>query len=151
MIIGVHFMYETIVVGVDGSKYAEEALDVSIDLAKRYNSRLVIANVYANDRFLTYGFDSPPPPTPEDSKRLNEMLKKYEDTAKRKGVKEVETKLITTFWQQGVGLVEEAESLGCSLIVVGTRGLTGIKRILLGSVAEFVVNNSHCDVHIVRC
>lgn len=143
-------MYGTIIVGVDGSRYAEDALDVSIDLAKCYDSKLVIATVYANDRFVTYGFDTPTPPPPEVQRKLDTLLKGYEEMAKRKGVREVETKVISTFWKPGAGLVKEAEASGCSLIVVGTRGLSGLQRVLLGSVAEFVVYNSHCDVHVVR-
>jgi nucleotide-binding universal stress UspA family protein len=143
-------MYETIIVGVDGSRHAEDALDVSIDLAKCYGSKLIIATVYANDQFLTYGFDTPTPPPPEIQNKLDSLLKGYEEMARRKGVREVETKVISTFWKPGVGLVKEAEANGCSLIVVGNRGLSGLQRVVLGSVAEFVVLNSHCDVHIVR-
>jgi nucleotide-binding universal stress UspA family protein len=143
-------MHETIIVGVDGSKYAEKALEVAIDLAKHYGSRLIIATVYADDRFMTFGFDSPTPPPLELQKKLDEMLKGYETLARGMGVKEVETKVISTFWKAAAGFVVEAENRGCSLIVVGSRGLSGIERAVLGSFAEFVVHNSHCDVHIVR-
>lgn len=143
-------MHEAIIVGVDGSKFAERALDESIDLARFYGARLIIATIYANDRFLTFGFDAPTPPPPEMQKRLEEMLKGYEALARGRGVKEVETKIIPTFWNAAAGLVTEAERRGCSLIVVGSRGLSGIQRAVLGSFAEFVVQNSHCDVHVVR-
>jgi nucleotide-binding universal stress UspA family protein len=143
-------MYETIVVGVDGSEDSEKALDVGIDIAKRYKSMLIILSVYVNDPFATYMFSSPPPPPPEAVKALNEMLKKYEAMATDKGLKEVTSKIISTYRQAGIGLVKECEDLGCGLLIVGTRGLTGVRRILLGSVAEYVVKNAHCDVHIVR-
>jgi nucleotide-binding universal stress UspA family protein len=143
-------MYETIIVGVDGSKYAERALDVAIDLARFYSSRLIIATVHANDRFMTFGFDSPTPPPPELQGRLDGMLEGYGALARSSGVKEVETKVVSTFWKAAAGLVAEAEKMGCPLIVVGSRGLSGIERAVLGSFAEFVVHNSHCDVHLVR-
>ena len=142
-------MNKTIVVGVDGSEDSEKALDVGIEIAQRYKSMLVILTVYVNDPFTTYMYSSPPPPPSEAAKALNEILKKYEAMATDKGLK-VTSKIISTYGQAGIGLVKESEDLGCGLLIVGTRGLTGVKRILLGSVAEYVVKNAHCDVHIVR-
>ncbi len=143
-------MYGTIMVGVDGSKYAEKALDAGIELAKMYGSKLIIATVYADDRFETFGFETPLAPPPEAQKRIDEMLKGYEILARGRGVTAVEAKTIASFWKVGAGLVLEAENRGCPLIVLGSRGTTGIGRVLLGSVAEFVANNAHCDVQVVR-
>jgi nucleotide-binding universal stress UspA family protein len=47
-------------------------------------------------------------------------------------------------------IVEEAERIGANLIVIGTRGLTGIKHVALGSVAERVVRHAHCPVLTVK-
>ena len=72
--------------------------------------------------------------------------------AEKAGV-DAEIKVFAVFSAlMGVGavLVIEAERMGCALIVVGTRGKTGIKRTLLGSVASYVVQNAHCDVYDVR-
>jgi nucleotide-binding universal stress UspA family protein len=46
-----------------------------------------------------------------------------------------------------VGLTEE---LGVDLIVVGSRGLSGIKHALVGSVSESVVRHAHCPVLVMR-
>jgi nucleotide-binding universal stress UspA family protein len=46
-----------------------------------------------------------------------------------------------------VGLAEE---LGADLIVIGSRGLGGMKRLLMGSVSESVVRHAHCPVLVVR-
>jgi nucleotide-binding universal stress UspA family protein len=43
-----------------------------------------------------------------------------------------------------------AEELGADLIVVGSRGLGGLKRALMGSVSESVVRHAHCPVLVVR-
>lgn len=45
---------------------------------------------------------------------------------------------------------DEAEAWGADLIVVGSRGHTGIKRWLLGSVAQSVVSHAPCSVYVVR-
>jgi nucleotide-binding universal stress UspA family protein len=47
-------------------------------------------------------------------------------------------------------IVESADQLGADLIVMGTRGLTGMKHILLGSVAERTVRLAHCPVMTVK-
>lgn len=49
-----------------------------------------------------------------------------------------------------VRILEEAKALEAQLVVVGTRGLKGVKRLVLGSVAEWVLANASCDVLIVR-
>lgn len=47
-------------------------------------------------------------------------------------------------------IVDEAEAWGADLIVVGSHGRTGLKRWLLGSVAQAVVGHAHCSVEVVR-
>jgi nucleotide-binding universal stress UspA family protein len=49
-----------------------------------------------------------------------------------------------------VAIVTAAEEIGADLIIVGTRGKTGLKRVLLGSVAEAVVRLAGCSVLVVR-
>lgn len=46
--------------------------------------------------------------------------------------------------------MDEAERWPADLIVIGTHGYTGIKRWLLGSVAQAVVNRAPCSVEVVR-
>jgi len=47
-------------------------------------------------------------------------------------------------------IVRIAEVEGFDQIIVGTRGLRGLKRMLLGSVAEDVIQHAHCPVTVVR-
>jgi len=47
-------------------------------------------------------------------------------------------------------IVELAEELGAGLVVVGSRGLGGIRRALMGSVSDSVVRHAHCPVLVVR-
>lgn len=50
----------------------------------------------------------------------------------------------------GEQIVEEARSWGAELILLGTHGRTGLKRLLMGSVAEYVVSHAPCSVEVVR-
>ena len=47
-------------------------------------------------------------------------------------------------------IVNIAQREGCDVICVGTRGMTGLKRVLLGSVADRVIRHAHCPVVVVR-
>ncbi|MBZ5666658.1 MAG: universal stress protein [Acidobacteriia bacterium] len=47
-------------------------------------------------------------------------------------------------------IIDSAAEWGADLIIVGSRGQSGIKRFLLGSVAEFVARHAKCSVEIVR-
>jgi nucleotide-binding universal stress UspA family protein len=47
-------------------------------------------------------------------------------------------------------IVEEAEAWGADLILLGSHGRTGLTRVLLGSVAEYVVSRAPCSVEVVR-
>ncbi len=47
-------------------------------------------------------------------------------------------------------IVALAEELGVGLVVVGSRGLGGVRRALMGSVSDSVVRHAHCPVLVVR-
>lgn len=145
-------MYKTIMVGVDGSKPSEKAFEAAVDLAKRYDARLLIVSIYSPPAITLLGDVPPyPPKIPKEVADVMEpLLKKYEEKAKKEGVKVVESKIVPSWDNPGAGIVSEAEKQGCALTVIGSRGLTGVKRAVLGSVAEYVVKNSHCSVHVVR-
>jgi nucleotide-binding universal stress UspA family protein len=146
-------MYSPIMIGVDGSKYAEVALKKAIQMAKFHGAKLVIASVFTYPPEMGNILDKPESLLNEVSLKLKRLLEGYKVQAIKAGVKDVEIKVLTTlspFMSVGAMLVIEAEKMGCALIVVGTKGMTGIKRTLLGSVADYVVKNAHCDVYVVR-
>lgn len=145
-------MYRTIMVGVDGSKPAEAAFETAMDMAKKYDARLLIVTIYAPPAIGLLGDIPPYPPTvpKEVSEKMEPLLKQYAERAKKEGVKVVETKIVPVWNTVGAGFVAEAEKQGCALTVIGSRGMTGLKRTLLGSVAEYVSKNAHCDVLITR-
>ena len=122
-------------------------------MVKSHSVKLVIATVYSYPPELGNSLDTPESQLNEASIRLRKMLNGYREQALGAGVSEVEMRVMAAFsplenmWAK---LVAEAEKMGCPLIVVGTKGTTGIKRTLLGSFADYVVRNAHCDVYVVR-
>jgi nucleotide-binding universal stress UspA family protein len=145
-------MYRTIMVGVDGCKYAEAAFDVATEMALKFDARLLIVTIYSPPAIGLLGALLPYAPTvpKEVAATMEPLLKSYEEKAKKAGVKVVEAKIVPAWNETGAGFVTEAEKQGCALTVIGSRGNTGIKRTLLGSIAEYISKNAHCDVHIVR-
>lgn len=151
-----------VLVGIDGSKYAESALDVAIDIAKRYSAKLFIVYIHSLPSMpLVTGVPAYPhiithfpdyyPKVPHDVReKIEPLLKKYEKIAVERGVEEVASKIVPFWGTVGEGLVYFADENKISTIVIGSRGLTGLKRVLLGSVADYVVRNAHCNVIVIR-
>lgn len=139
-------------VGVDGSKYAEKAFEVAADMAKRYEARLLIVTIYSPPSIALLGDIPPyPPVVPKElAEKITPLHEKYAAKAKEMGVKVVETKMVPVWNFVGAGFVTEAEKQGCALTVIGSRGMTGTTRAVLGSVADYVVKHAHCSVHVVR-
>lgn len=83
----------------------------------------------------------------EMTKRATELTQKTSESLKRKGLK------IESAVREGDArsvIVDEAKKWSADLIVLGSHGYTGIKRLLLGSVASSVVSHAPCSVEIVR-
>ncbi len=145
-------MFNSMVVGTDGSETAKEAVRQATDLAKRLGATIHLVSAYE--------------PVPEGRLReereqvpddLQWMVNPREDvaatleqageTAKEAGV-EVETH--AREGDPADAILDVAEEEGADLIVVGNKGMTGAKRFLLGSVPNKVSHHAPCSVMIIR-
>ncbi|KHK58295.1 universal stress protein UspA [Ralstonia sp. A12] len=146
-------MYDRILVAVDGSPTADRALDEAIQLARKLDAELVIAHVIDNS-YLKYDVGY------IDVSRFTEILiesgKQIVATAKAKAEKagvRVKAQVVDDpFGSFDVGLaIEQAASdADAKLVVLGTHGRRGFRRLLLGSVAESVTRQSKLPVLLVR-
>jgi len=141
--------YRTIIVGTDGSSSAERALEQSVDLAAADHARLVVVTAY--ERRGT----GPDERAPEDVRWLladpNEAerhARRGRELAAAKGLTDVVVQALEG--EPAHELLEVAETFGADLIVVGSVGLTGSARFLLGSVASTVLHHAPCDVLVVH-
>ena len=143
-----------ILVAVDGSNASFNASTYAIDLAKRNDAELIAIHVI----YPTYSqYEAALSPRPE---RLQEVSRKEMEVAeqrvnrvKQKATEEkvsITTDVIITITSVVKEIVEYAEKNKTDMIVIGSRGMTGFKRLLLGSVADGVVTYSHCPVLIVK-
>ena len=153
----------SIVVGTDGSKPADEAVRQATDMASREGARLHLETAYHHPQILpettirtndpkgvidTGRTDGGPHTETVDLREVAEsVLKRAARDALSKGV-EVETH--AREGQPAEVIIAVANQEQADLIVVGSRGLTGIKRYLLGSVSSKVSEHAPCNVMIVR-
>ena len=149
-------VFSKILVPIDGSKYSFKASEYAIDISKKYGSELNLLSVVSSRirHGDSSGYFGAIPPT---------YFKKYENDAAKwfnritnnvnkdqPQVKKIKTEVITTPISVVSAILEYAGKRNIDLIVVGTRGITGFKRMLLGSVASGVVTYAHCSVLVVR-
>ena len=142
--------FRKITVAVDGSDHANEALDFAVDLAKRYAASLTVVGVAP----IVPMYVAPTEPLapgivpPSDLPRYREIVAAAVKRAKAAGVTNV-----TSVAKEGVivdELLEQLEAQPADLVVVGSRGLSTAKRILLGSVSSALVTHAPCPVLVVR-
>ena len=149
-------IFSKILVPIDGSDYSFKAAEYAMDISRRYRSEIALISIVASK--VRYGnssgiFGAIPP----------SYLKKYENEAKKwfncilekakkdgLEIKKIRTDVITTPLSVVSTILKYAEKYDADLIVIGTRGITGFKRMLVGSVASGVVTYAHCPVLVIR-
>ena len=145
-----------IMVGIDGSKESVNAADYAIAIAKRYNAELIAVNVLTSD--IGYAYSSPGVESP--SLTIREIILLAEDEVKkwfndikekadRNGIR-FRSEIIMAKRSAVSTMVDYAEEQKIDLIAVGTRGRSGIKKMLLGSVASGLVTYAACPVLVVK-
>ncbi|MEM3594192.1 MAG: universal stress protein [Candidatus Jordarchaeaceae archaeon] len=143
-------MYKRILVGTDGSNAAEKAVDHAIDLCKDMGAELIavsivnlksLAEIEQTNQEVYHKVQS------DLEKRANEILDNVEKKASSKNVK---VKKIMQVGDPAEIIVELAKREKVDLAVVGTKGLLGAKRLVLGSTAEKIVRWASVPVLVVR-
>lgn len=134
---------ERVLVATDFSDTAERSLEWAVGIARQHGADLV----------LVHGLTLPAPlpdyvPAGSDfGQELHQIaLRKLEETASRAREAGLEVHLEVPIGVPSQVIVRTAEEMGADLVVVGTRGLTGVSHMLLGSTAERVVQRAPCPV-----
>jgi nucleotide-binding universal stress UspA family protein len=145
-----------IVVGIDGSDESMNAAEYAISVAKMYDAELIAINVLTSDIGYVYsspGVENPPLTIGEIILLAEDEAKKWfdqiKDTANAKKVR-LKTEFIVAKKSVLNTMIEYIEEQNISLIVVGTRGRSGVKRMLLGSIASGLVTYSPCPVLVIK-
>lgn len=142
-----------ILVPIDGSQPSMDAFEYAIEMAKKDGAGIIALTVNRIP-LSSYGLATPEGELQSsrekeivmESEQRFEQLKQH---AKQNNV-ELETELINSQMSIDGTIVEYAESKDIDLVIMGTRGRSGVKKLLLGSVASAVVTYSPCPVMIVK-
>jgi nucleotide-binding universal stress UspA family protein len=145
-------MFNRILVAIDGSHTAEQALQEAIKLAKELRAQLRVVNV-VDEISLNW-------PEVGDFEEVKETFRKSgrkilgnADAEMRKAGMTADIKMleIETFGHHVADTIAaEAETWPADLIVIGTHGRRGVNRLLLGSVAESVARVATKPVLLIR-
>jgi nucleotide-binding universal stress UspA family protein len=141
---------DSVTVAIDGSEYSEGALEMAIDIARRYSSALRIVAVVpplipATTAAMAY---IPQSAWEEQAKPFQASARKAEERARKEGISRVASEVLSG--PVAETLLQDLEGHPPDLLVVGSRGLTAGRRLLLGSVSDALVHHASCPVLVVR-
>ncbi len=144
-------MFSNILVGIDGSPFADRALKYAVNLAKTYRAKLIVIHVVVRRFYAVAPSEAGVLATTIYVKEVEaegkEIISKAESFVKAEGIA-YECKLL-----QGVPaeeILKAAQSERVDLIVLGSRGLTEVRAFLLGSVSDKVSHHAKCATLIVK-
>lgn len=150
--------YQKILVALDNSPHREEVFTKSLEIAKQDGAALMLFHCLPVEHSITpysnlYGEEllnlSPVlrEKLEQEKHDIEQWLTQYCQIAKEQGIEAEWT------WKMGEAgfLIEElATSWHADLVIMGRRGISGIKELILGSVSSYVVHHVHCSVLIVQ-
>jgi len=129
---GLPLSFERLLIASDGSPFSEAAWSEALSLARTMGSALIAVAVAASDR---------------DILTATEVVRNLEVAASEQGIT-LETMI--PMGRPDEAIVKAAAFKQASLIILGSHGRTGLKRLLMGSVAERVIGHAKCPVLVVK-
>jgi nucleotide-binding universal stress UspA family protein len=140
-------MFYKILVAIDGSDPSMDAADYAISISKEYNAELYALYVIRADVDL-FGVHQ----NSEYTATMKNEGEKYFDKVKLNAAEnniQIKTEIIASINVAG-GIVDYAQQKNIDLIVIGTRGSSRFKKLLVGSVAANTITYAHCPVMVVK-
>jgi universal stress protein A len=143
-------LFTRILVPVDFSPASHEALDLAVRMAGRSGAALTLMHVYEPPSYQLLPdaiYIASPELMAKQISQMNEQLETLRRETEQRGPR------ATSALSEGnayVELIKEVNSGRHDLVVIGTHGNTGLKHLLLGSVAERIVRTANCPVLTVR-
>ncbi len=137
-----------ILVPTDGSEPSMHAAEFAIKLGKKFNAEII--TVYVIDRLIIDEVSKV-----HEKQELEEEIKRKAERSLNYVVKsaQIEGLKATSVLLEGQPydqIIRQAETLNVDIIVMGTTGRRGMERILIGSVAERVIEYAPCPVLVVK-
>ena len=151
-------LFSKILVPIDGSEPSFHAARVAINIANKFNSEIIVLYVvvspskseYANltglvtPKQIDMIIENAKKESKNWFKRIEDMVKEEDSNIK------ISTRVILTGIAVYGEVIQYAQQERIDLIVIGTRGKSGIKKLLLGSTASGVVTYANCPVLVTK-
>jgi nucleotide-binding universal stress UspA family protein len=140
-----------VLVGIDGSDHSFRAAQYALEISKKYVAKLIAVTV----TYMPAKSRVSQQEEIEVGARLSEMDKaktwfeSFTQSARQNKI-DLKTELVNSQRPVDYVILEYAEKEGIDLIVIGTRGMSGLSKIVLGSVASGIVTYSHSPVLVVK-
>jgi len=155
-------LFEKILVPLDGSEHSLRALEIAIQTAKKFGGKITLIHVYSvtvrpviMPEPTTLTPPGVPVMTPTEVSRVVEATRKAganiladgEQKVKTEEI-QVETMLLEGQTVEEIARIAKEGKFG--LIIIGARGISRIREILLGSVSDGVIRSAPCPVLVVK-
>jgi len=131
-------LFERIMIPTDGSKFAARSEDVTMEIAKKFNSTVVAVHII--DEKLIYPFE-----VLEDEGKS--ILKKVRERAEKEDLAIEEVLIVGSPIHDMAKIVKKTKS---DLVIIGTHGKTGLEKLILGSVAESALKTVQVPLLLVK-
>ena len=147
-------MFDKILVALDGSDHAQKALDTAIKLAQRCDGELILFHAIQLSALRGDYHAMVTPAARKIYRGLGReqgeaILDQAEKTAKKMGLDKVFRSIVEAD-STAKAILSAADTSGVNLLVLGTRGLTGLREMAMGSVAHKITAAAKCPVLIIR-
>jgi nucleotide-binding universal stress UspA family protein len=151
-------IFSKILVPVDGSINSMKAIDYAVNVAEKYKSKIIALHVlYSQTGFAFHKETVAGTITSSSLNDLNleakqEAEKWFKEINKRAEEMNVQIKTEVVFTVISIveGILTHAEKENIDLIIIGSKGKSGWKKLIVGSVASGISTYAHCPILIVR-
>jgi len=142
-------MIKTILVPVDSSEHARKAVKMAGEIGSKFAAKIILLNVPFYDfRYSIEGNYVAFPPKDGLIEHANKLLDEEAALLAKYPQISVEKKVI--IGDPALQILECADNENCDMIIMGSKGLTGVKRFVIGSVSAKVVQYASCPVLVVK-
>ncbi len=137
-------MFSTVALAVDGSDHAHKGVPVAAELAKLAKGKVVVLHVREHDRARGQAWEL------ETEDEANAVVKRVVTELEKAGATAEGFVIRTMYGKAAQAIVDSALEHKADVIVMGSRGLTDVAGMVLGSVAHKVIHLSHTTVVVAR-
>jgi len=139
-------LFEKILVPLDGSEHSTRALEKAVQIAKQIDGKITLIHVYLVSQSAI---------TPMQVSRYVQAIRKQGEIVlaegeKRANAEGVQVEKLLIMGHAVEEILKTARKGNFSLVVIGARGMSKIKELLMGSVSDGVTKHAPCPVLVVR-